>query len=224
MGLFNRLTSSIRAKSRNRQTMVSAMPDYRDQMCDELKRALNDAVEELGVSMKRLKMQQSSLESCVLLLDTRARSAVSEGRCRPAAVALYHKSKALEQIQQISGYSEALDRTKTRLEELGYRLVVKKQKFQSEQYSVRSRYMVVDEADFFTCEAAAGMDEEMADVEYAIGRAKAKVDVASDLLIAAETAAYSYEVQSSSGDEIPDEELAEAMRMARALISGGDLH
>jgi len=218
MGLFSRLTVGIRAKSRSRRTIAMAESDYRDRMCDDLGRALKASMAEFGDSARRLRTQLSSLESCVGTLDERARQAACGGHDRRAAVALYHKAKVEEQILRIEEHVGAFDRIHARLGGLSDRLAVKKQGFHSERDSVMSRHMTADQADFLICDAAAGMDEELADVEYAIDRAKAKVATALDLLATAEATVRRCEA-TDLDEAIPEKELADAMRKARTLMS-----
>ncbi len=177
-GLLSRLTATIKAKI---SKILDAFEDPRETLDYSYKRQLElqtdvkKGVANVITSKKRLEMQKSKLEANVATLNDQAREAVTAGRDDLASIALQRKMDMMGQIDSLTTQIADLDRQEQKLVDTSRKLDTKIELFRTEKETIKAQYSAA-EAKVKITEATTGIGEEMADVGYAVQRAKDKTD------------------------------------------------
>ena len=177
-GLLSRLTATIKAKIRK---ILDTFEDPRETLDYSYKRQLElqtdvkKGVANVITSKKRLELQKSKLEANVATLNDQAREAVAAGRDDLASIALQRKMDMMGQIDSLTTQIADLDRQEQKLVDTSRKLDTKIELFRTEKETIKAQYSAA-EAKVKITEATTGLGEEMADVGYAVQRAKDKTD------------------------------------------------
>ena len=111
----------------------------------------------------------------VATLNDQAREAVAAGRDDLASIALQRKMDMMGQIDSLTTQIADLDRQEQKLVDTSRKLDTKIELFRTEKETIKAQYSAA-EAKVKITEATTGLGEEMADVGYAVQRAKDKTD------------------------------------------------
>ncbi len=177
-GLLSRLTATIKAKI---SKILDTVEDPRETLDYSYKRQLElqtdvkKGVANVITSKKRLELQKSKLEANVATLNDQAREAVAAGRDDLASIALQRKMDMMGQIDSLTTQIADLDRQEQKLIDTSRKLDTKIELFRTEKETIKAQYSAA-EAKVKITEATTGLGEEMADVGYAVQRAKDKTD------------------------------------------------
>jgi phage shock protein A len=177
-GLLSRLTATIKAKI---SKILDTVEDPRETLDYSYKRQLElqtdvkKGVANVITSKKRLELQKSKLEANVATLNDQAREAVAAGRDDLASIALQRKMDMMGQIDSLTTQIADLDRQEQKLVDTSRKLDTKIELFRTEKETIKAQYSAA-EAKVKITEATTGLGEEMADVGYAVQRAKDKTD------------------------------------------------
>ncbi|CAJ35546.1 PspA/IM30 family protein [Methanocella arvoryzae] len=218
MGLFSRLTASIRARSKRWTAGQTDTQDYSVQSYETLRAEVKEAVESEESLKAEMLVQASRLNQCLHRQDELAADAVREGQDKKAAGLIYRRLLMSRQIGLLRSKIDAITAERVRLDRLLSRLKLKIQAFRDERKSLETRHLPHDVASIRMREAMAGMGEELTSVRYAIDRAKAK---ATEARISCETArrlAAGYALPAGDVD-IPDQDMepvASALKRLKA--------
>jgi phage shock protein A len=177
-GLLNRLTATIKAKINKlldqfedpRETL-----DYSYQRQLELQTEVKRGVANVITSRKRLELQKSKLEANIQKLNDEAREAVAAKRDDLAAIALQRKMDMMNQVESLNQQIQDLQKQEDKLTDTSRKLDTKVELFRTEKETIKAQYSAA-EATVKIQEATTGLGEEMADVGYAVQRAKDKTD------------------------------------------------
>ena len=177
-GLLSRLTATIKAKI---SKILDSFEDPRETLDYSYKRQLElqtevkKGVANVITSKKRLEMQKSKLEANVATLNDQAREAVAAGRDDLASIALQRKMDMMGQVDSLTTQIADLDKQEQKLIDTSRKLDTKIELFRTEKETIKAQYSAA-EAKVKITEATSGIGEEMADVGYAVQRAKDKTD------------------------------------------------
>jgi phage shock protein A len=177
-GLLNRLTATIKAKINKlldqfedpRETL-----DYSYQRQLELQAEVKRGVANVITSRKRLELQKSKLEANIQRLNDQAREAVAAKRDDLAAIALQRKMDMMNQVESLNQQIQDLQKQEDKLSDTAKKLDTKIELFRTEKETIKAQYSAA-EATVKIQEATTGLGEEMADVGYAVQRAKDKTE------------------------------------------------
>jgi len=177
-GLLNRLTATIKAKINKlldqfedpRETL-----DYSYQRQLELQTEVKRGVANVITSRKRLELQKSKLEANIQKLNDQAREAVAAKRDDLAAIALQRKMDMMNQVESLNQQIQDLQKQEDKLSDTAKKLDTKIELFRTEKETIKAQYSAA-EATVKIQEATTGLGEEMADVGYAVQRAKDKTE------------------------------------------------
>ncbi len=177
-GLLSRLTATIKAKI---SALLDMFEDPRETLDYSYKRQLElqtdvkKGIANVITSKKRLELQKSKLESNVTNLNDQAREAVAAGRDDLASIALERKMAMMSQIDSLTTQIADLDRQEQKLTDTAKKLDTKIELFRTEKETIKAQYSAA-EAKVKITEATTGIGEEMADVGYAVQRARDKTE------------------------------------------------
>ena len=177
-GLLSRLTATIKAKL---SKILDMFEDPRDTLDYSYKRQLElqtdvkKGVANVITARKRLEMQKSKLEANITKLNDQAREAVAAGRDDLAAVALQRKMDMMSQVDSLAVQIQDLQKQEDKLTDTAKKLDTKIELFRTEKETIKAQYSAA-EAKVKITEATTGIGEEMADVGYAVERAKDKTE------------------------------------------------
>lgn len=177
-GLLSRLTATIKAKISKFLDMFEdprETLDYSYKRQLELQTDVKKGVANVITSKKRLELQKNKLESNVRTLNDQAREAVAAGRDDLAAIALQRKMDMMGQVDSLTTQISDLDRQEQKLSDMAKKLDTKIEIFRTEKETIKAQYSAA-EAKVKITEATTGIGEEMADVGYAVQRARDKTD------------------------------------------------
>jgi len=177
-GLLNRLTATIKAKINKlldqfedpRETL-----DYSYQRQLELQTEVKRGVANVITSRKRLELQKSKLEANIQKLNDQAREAVAAKRDDLAAIALQRKMDMMNQVESLNQQILDLQKQEDKLSDTAKKLDTKIELFRTQKETIKAQYSAA-EATVKIQEATTGLGEEMADVGYAVQRAKDKTE------------------------------------------------
>jgi phage shock protein A len=177
-GLLSRLTAMIKAKL---SALFDMFEDPRETLDYSYKRQLElqtdvkKGVANVITARKRLEMQKNKLESGIQRLNDQAREAVTAGRDDLATIALQRKMDMMTQADSLSAQIQDLQRQEDKLTDTARKLDTKIELFRTEKETIKAQYSAA-EAKVKIQEATTGIGEEMADVGYAVQRARDKTD------------------------------------------------
>jgi phage shock protein A len=177
-GLLSRLTALIKAKLSKLFDMFEdprETLDYSYKRQLELQTDVKKGVANVITARKRLEFQKTKLETSVQRLNSQAREAVAAGRDDLAAIALQRKMSMMDQVDSLSQQIEDLQRQEAKLTDTAKKLDTKIELFRSEKETIKAQYSAA-EAKVKIQEATTGIGEEMADVGYAVQRARDKTE------------------------------------------------
>lgn len=177
-GLLSRLTATIKAKISKLLDMFEdprETLDYSYKRQLELQTDVKKGIANVITSKKRLELQKSKLESNVTNLNDQAREAVAAGRDDLASIALERKMSMMTQIDTLTTQIADLDRQEQKLTDTAKKLDTKIELFRTEKETIKAQYSAA-EAKVKITEATTGIGEEMADVGYAVQRARDKTE------------------------------------------------
>lgn len=177
-GLLSRLTATIKAKISKILDMFEdprETLDYSYKRQLELQTDVKKGIANVITSKKRLELQKSKLESNVTNLNDQAREAVTAGRDDLASIALERKMSMMTQIDTLTTQIADLDRQEQKLTDTAKKLDTKIELFRTEKETIKAQYSAA-EAKVKITEATTGIGEEMADVGYAVQRARDKTE------------------------------------------------
>lgn len=177
-GLLSRLTATIKAKISKILDMFEdprETLDYSYKRQLELQTEVKKGVANVITSKKRLELQKSKLEANIATLNDQAREAVAAGRDDLASIALQRKMDMMGQVDSLTTQIADLDRQEQKLVDTSRKLDTKIELFRTEKETIKAQYSAA-EAKVKITEATTGIGEEMADVGYAVQRAKDKTD------------------------------------------------
>lgn len=170
MGLFSRLTASIRARSRGIVAGDAGTQDYPDRSYREVRSRAGEALGGYDFILGELKKQAGLLDACLGKLDLRAREALSDLRYRQASETLYRKVLAARRLAQLQSAIRTINVEESQLSSTLARLEQKVRAFLDERQKLEAR-LPSEEAGARISESARGLDEELAAVSYAVDRA-----------------------------------------------------
>lgn len=177
MGLWNRLTTIVRAKANK---ALDAAEDPRETLdCSyerqlDMLRDVKRAIVEVTAARRRLELQAQTHHAELEKLTGQARQALQIGREDLARAALERKQLAEAQLASLEPQIAQLDSEQRRLVEAERRLSAKIEAFRTRKEVVKSQYAAA-RAQVRIGEAVSGLSEEMADVGYAIQRAEDRI-------------------------------------------------
>jgi len=209
-GLLNRLTATIKAKISKildqfedpRETL-----DYSYQRQLELQTEVKRGVANVITSRKRLELQKSKLEANILKLNDQAREAVAAKRDDLAAIALQRKMDMMNQVETLNQQIQDLQKQEDKLTDTAKKLDTKIEIFRTQKETIKAQYSAA-EATVKIQEATTGLGEEMADVGYAVQRAKDKTEEMQARSEAIDTMVQQGTIEDIMGDkDLVDQEL-----------------
>jgi len=177
-GLLSRLTATIKAKL---SKLLDTFEDPRESLDYSYKRQLElqtdvkKGVANVITARKRLELQKSKLEASITKLNEQAREAVAAGRDDLASIALQRKMDMMVQADSLTAQIQDLQRQEEKLTDTARKLDVKIEQFRTEKETIKAQYSAA-EAKVKIQEATTGIGEEMADVGYAVQRARDKTE------------------------------------------------
>ncbi len=177
-GLLSRLTATIKAKL---SKLLDMFEDPRESLDYSYKRQLElqtdvkKGVANVITARKRLELQKSKLEANITKLNEQAREAVAAGRDDLASIALQRKMDMMVQVDSLTAQIQDLQRQEDKLTDTARKLDVKIEQFRTEKETIKAQYSAA-EAKVKIQEATTGIGEEMADVGYAVQRARDKTE------------------------------------------------
>ncbi|AFC99903.1 Phage shock protein A (IM30), suppresses sigma54-dependent transcription [Methanocella conradii HZ254] len=177
-GLLGRLTATIKAKlSRLLDTFEDPREtlDYSYKRQLELQADVKKGIASVITARKRLELQKSKLEAGIQRLNEQAREAVAAGRDDLASIALQRKMDMMAQVDSLTAQIEDLKRQEDKLADTARKLDAKIELFRAEKETIKAQYTAA-EAKVKITEATTGIGEEMADVGYAVQRARDKTE------------------------------------------------
>jgi phage shock protein A len=177
-GLLSRLTATIKAKISKVLDMFEdprETLDYSYKRQLELQTEVKKGVANVITSKKRLELQKNKLESNITNLNDQAREAVTAGRDDLASIALQRKMDMMVQVDSLATQIADLDRQQQKLTDTAKKLDTKIELFRTEKETIKAQYSAA-EAKVKITEATTGIGEEMADVGYAVQRARDKTE------------------------------------------------
>jgi phage shock protein A len=198
------------------------------QLLQDVKRGVADVV----TAKKRLQLQTSKLEADLVKLEEQARQALASGREDLARQALERKSAAQQQLRSLDEQVAQLEVQQESLIANERQLTARIESFRSQKEVIKAQYSAA-EAQVRIGEAATGIGEEMADVGFAIQRAKDRTEQMQARASAVEelTASGALEDFTGTGGDAIDRELAaisqsgqvddDLARLRAELESGG---
>lgn len=177
-GLLSRLTATIKAKISKLLDMFEdprETLDYSYKRQLELQTDVKKGIANVITSRKRLELQKSKLESNITRLNDQAREAVAANRDDLAAIALQRKMDMMTQVDALALQIQDMQRQEDKLTDTAKKLDTKIELFRTEKETIKAQYSAA-EAKVKITEATTGIGEEMADVGYAVERAKDKTE------------------------------------------------
>jgi phage shock protein A len=177
-GLLSRLTATIKAKLSKLLDMFEdprETLDYSYKRQLELQADVKKGVANVITARKRLELQKSKLEANITKLNEQAREAVAAGREDLAAIALQRKMDMMTQVDSLAQQIQDLQRQEDKLSDTARKLDTKIELFRTEKETIKAQYSAA-EANVKIQEATTGIGEEMADVGYAVQRARDKTE------------------------------------------------
>jgi phage shock protein A len=177
-GLLSRLTATIKAKISKLLDMFEdprETLDYSYKRQLELQTDVKKGVANVITARKRLELQKSKLEANIVTLNDQAREAVAAGRDDLAAIALQRKMDMMTQVDSLAVQIQDLQRQEDKLSDTAKKLDTKIEIFRTEKETIKAQYSAA-EAKVKITEATTGIGEEMADVGYAVQRARDKTE------------------------------------------------
>lgn len=177
-GLLGRLTATIKAKISKLLDMFEdprETLDYSYKRQLELQQDVKKGVANVITSKKRLELQKSKLEANIQKLNDQAREAVAAKRDDLAAIALQRKMDMMSQVDSLTLQIQDLQKQEDKLTDMSHNLDTKIELFRSEKETIKAQYSAA-EAKVKITEATSGIGEEMADVGYAVQRARDKTE------------------------------------------------
>lgn len=177
-GLLSRLTATIKAKLSRLLDMFEdprEMLDYSYKRQLELQADVKKGIANVITARKRLELQKSKLEAGIQRLNEQAREAVAAGRDDLASIALQRKMDMMAQVDSLTAQIEDLKRQEDKLTDTARKLDTKIELFRAEKETIKAQYTAA-EAKVKITEATTGIGEEIADVSYAVQRARDKTE------------------------------------------------
>lgn len=177
-GLLSRLTATIKAKL---SALLDMFEDPRETLDYSYKRQLElqtdvkKGVANVITARKRLEFQKNKLEASITRLNEQAREAVAAGRDDLASIALQRKMDMMAQADSLAAQIQDLQRQEDKLSDTAKKLDVKIEQFRTEKETIKAQYSAA-EAKVKIQEATTGIGEQMADVGYAVQRARDKTE------------------------------------------------
>ncbi len=177
-GLLGRLTATIKAKI---SKLLDMFEDPRETLDYSYKRQLElqidvkKGIANVITSRKRLELQKSKLETNIGTLNDQAREAVAAGRDDLAAIALQRKMSMMTQVDGLAQQIQDMQRQEDKLTDTAKKLDTKIELFRTEKETIKAQYSAA-EAKVKITEATTGIGEEMADVGFAVQRARDKTE------------------------------------------------
>jgi len=177
-GLLGRFTATIEAKL---SSILDTFEDPRETLDYSYKRQLElqtdvkRGVANVITARKRLEMQKGKLEANMKTLNDQAREAVAAGRDDLASIALERKTDMMMQVNSLAQQILDLQQQEDKLTDTAKKLDTKIEQFRTEKETVKAQYSAA-EAKVKINEASTGIGEEMADVGYAVQRARDKTE------------------------------------------------
>lgn len=178
MGLFNRMSTVVRAKMNTMMDRVedpNETLDYSYQKQIELLQNVKRGVAEVATSKKRLELQRAKLTQKMDQLDGQAREAIKSDREDLARQALERKSALALQVQGLDQQIADLEQEQAKLEATERRLSAKVESFRVKKETIKAQYSAA-EAQVKVTESLTGISEEMADVGLAVQRSEEKIE------------------------------------------------
>lgn len=177
-GILSRLTATIKAKISKLLDMFEdprETLDYSYKRQLELQTEVKKGIANVITSRKRLELQKSKLEANITRLNDQAREAVAARRDDLAAIALQRKMEMMTQVDSLSQQIQDMQRQEDKLTDTAKKLDTKVELFRTEKETIKAQYSAA-EAKVKITEATTGIGEEMADVGYAVQRARDKTE------------------------------------------------
>ncbi len=148
--------------------------DYSYQKQLEQLQNLRRSIADVVTSEKRLELQQAQINQQMDKLDGQARQALAAGREDLARMALERKQGMQSQIATFQTQIEQLKGQQQKFMEMEQRLSSRVESFRTQKEMVKAQYNAA-QAQVKIQESAAGISEEMSDVNLAVERAQDKV-------------------------------------------------
>jgi phage shock protein A len=177
-GLLSRLTAAIKAKLSKLLDMFEdprETLDYSYKRQLELQTDVKKGIANVITARKRLELQKGKLEANITTLNDQAREAVAAGRDDLASIALQRKMDMMTQVDSLAQQIQDLQRQEDKLTDTAKKLDTKIELFRTEKETIKAQYSAA-EAKVKITEATTGIGEEMADVGYAVQRARDKTE------------------------------------------------
>lgn len=178
-GLMGRITSVFRSASELPPVPQQAEPDprqqldvtYREQL--RLLEELRQSVDSVTAARDRLQRQFDEAERRLPEFDALARQHLDAGREDLARVAIERKQLAVAQLDDFERQIETLAQEQTQLMRAEARLEAKIEAFRARREVVSSQYAAA-QAQARMGDAASGLSEEMADINYSVRRVETR--------------------------------------------------
>jgi phage shock protein A len=212
-GLMGRATLIVKAKFSKLLDRAEDPGQTLDYSYEEQLRQLQNVkrgIADVTTAKKRLELQYASMEQQANKLDAQARAALQQGREDLAREALTRKAALQGQLEGIMQQGQQLEAQQQKLIQGEKTLQAKVESFRTQKEVIKAQYSAA-EAQVRIGEAATGIGEQMADVGFAIQRAKDKTEQMQARANAIEELTASGALEDftgSSGDDI-DRELAQ---------------
>lgn len=148
--------------------------DYSYQKQLEQLQALRRSIADVVTSEKRLELQQGQVNQQIERYDASARQALSMGKEDLARQALERKQGLQSQLATFQSQIDQLKAQQQKFMDMETRLSTRVESFRSQKEMVKATYNAA-QAQVKIQESAAGISEEMSDVNLAVERAQDKV-------------------------------------------------
>jgi len=210
MGLFNRMSTVVRAKMNTMMDRVedpNETLDYSYQKQIELLQNVKRGVAEVATSKKRLELQKAKLSQKMDQLDGQAREAIKSDREDLARQALERKSALTLQAQSLDQQIADLEQEQAKLEATERRLSTKVESFRVKKETIKAQYSAA-EAQVKVTESLTGISEEMADVGLAVQRSEDKIETMKARSAALDELVANGTLEDFTGNDDVEKELA----------------
>ncbi|RZN64864.1 MAG: PspA/IM30 family protein [Candidatus Methanoliparum thermophilum] len=178
MGIFKRASTIIKAKIdkiMNNFEDPREMLDYSYRKQLELLQQIKRNIASIITARKRLELQKNKIEEEIKKLDRQAKDSLKAGREDLARLAIKRKKEYEIRLDDLSKQIEISKKEEEKLVESEKKLSAKIETFRSEKEIIKAKYSSA-EAEIRVKEAIGGISEEMADVGFAMERAREKTE------------------------------------------------
>jgi len=178
MGFLDRMSTVVQAKMNKIMDKIEDPRETLDLSYEKQLQLLQNVkrgVAEVTTSKKRIELQKAKLQMNIDKLDGQAREALAAGREDLARKALENKAALQAQSANLDQQISDLNDQQQKLIAAESRLATKVEAFRTRKETIKAQYSAA-EAQVKVTESVTGISEEMADVGYAVQRARDKTE------------------------------------------------